>query len=165
MAGLLRNFFTVLVALFKYGDANPLQKTIARFRVTPLDTGFSKLKSDKYLQLVESSQIDFLVKTGLLGVFLKSGYSFVNVAQLAKFSLPVKIFSRIEVTSQIVYWDKRFVYFEHSFSMHDTKYACVLVKTKFKNGSKTVEPAVLIGSCGKDKPQYLNDWDNAINAL
>jgi acyl-CoA thioesterase FadM len=165
MAGLLRNFLTVLVALFKYGDASPLERVAIRFRITPLDTGFSKLKSDKYLHLVEAAQVDFLLKTGWLGIFLRNRYSFVNLSQLVKFSAPINLFSLVDVTSQIIYWDSRSVYFEHVFLMHGKKYACVLVKTKFKHGSKTVEPAALLGSCGNDKPQYLNDWDHAINAM
>ncbi|OGB26612.1 MAG: hypothetical protein A3I66_03440 [Burkholderiales bacterium RIFCSPLOWO2_02_FULL_57_36] len=136
-----------------------------KFRITPLDTGLSKLKSDKYLHLAESAQIDFFIQAKLMGIFLRRGYGFVNVSQLVKFSKPVKVFSRVAVTSQIIYWDARFAYFEHLFLIRGERHACVLVKTKFKQARKTVEAARLIGSCGKDKPQYLNDWDDAIGVL
>lgn len=165
MAGFLRNILTVLAALFKYGAENPLSPVIARFRITPLDTGISKLKSDKFLHLVESAQIDFFIRTSLIGIFIRRGYGFVNISQIVKFSKPVKVFSHVEVVSQIIYWDARCVYFEHLLMVDRERHACVLVKTKFKQGRKTVEPARLIGACNKDKPQYLNDWDDLINAL
>lgn len=165
MAGFFRNILTVLAALFKYGAASPLASVTSRFRITPLDTGISKLKSDKFLHLVESAQIDFFIRTGLMGIFIRRGYSFVNVSQIIRFSKPVKVFSGVEIVSRIIYWDERIAYFEHLFLVRGDRCACVLVKTKFKQGSKTIEPAGVIGTCSQDKPQYLNDWDNLINAL
>ena len=165
MAGFLRNILTVLLALLKTGAEEPLGPIRARFRITPLDTGLSKLKSDKFLHLVESAQIDFFIRTGLMGRFLRRGYGFVNLSQLVKFSKPVKVFSRVEVVSQIIFWDARCVYFEHIFLVRGDRHACVLVKTKFERKGDTIPPSQLIGECGKDKPRYLSDWDDLINAL
>ncbi len=165
MAGFFRNFLTVFGALLGYGEANPGEWIIARFRITPLDTGFSKLKSDKYLHLTESAQIDFFIRTKLAGIFIKNGYAFVNLAQLVKFSKPVQVFSQVKVSSHILYWDHRIVYFEHVFSIDGNQHARVLVKTKFKRGGKTIDPNRLIGLCDEHKPQFISDWDNAVNAL
>jgi hypothetical protein len=165
MAGILRNIVTILAALFKYGIAKPADIIQARFIVTPLDTGVSKLKSDKYLHLAESAQIDFLMKTKLLGLFVRHGYSFVNTSQLVKFSKPIKVFSRVDVASWIIFWDEKCAYFEHEFLIHGKRHAQVLVKTKFEHGSRTIAPITLIGTCIGGKPDYLSEWDNAVDAM
>lgn len=165
MAGIFRNIVTIVIALLKYGAAQPLDVIRARFIVTPLDAGLLKLKSDKYLHLVESAQIDFFMKTKLFGLFLRHGYSFVNVSQLVKFSKPIKIFTRVDVVSRIVFWDEKCAYFEHEFLMMGKRHAQVLVKTKFKQGSITIAPTTLIGACIDSKPHYLSDWDNALDAI
>lgn len=89
----------------------------------------------------------------------------MNLAQLVKFSKPVRVFSRVDVASHILYWDNRIAYFEHVFSIGGNEHARVLVKTKFKQGSKTIDPSRLIGVCGERKPQHLSDWDNVVDAL
>ena len=70
MSGLVRNLWVVLRALFYFRTAQPLSQTLAHFFVTPFDTGLVTLKSDKYLQLVEAAQFDYLIKTALIGEML-----------------------------------------------------------------------------------------------
>ncbi|WP_158590453.1 thioesterase family protein [Noviherbaspirillum cavernae] len=103
------------------------------------------MKSDKYFQLVEAAQFDFMIKTGLLGMFLRNGYRFVNASQLIKFSRPIRIFTKLEIETGIAYWDDKCAYFEHVFSVRGEKYARVFVKVKFKKGGKTIDPAHLVG--------------------
>ena len=59
MSGLIRNFFTLVAALWRYNTASPQSRTTASFFITPFDTGIATLKSDKYLQLAESAQVDY----------------------------------------------------------------------------------------------------------
>lgn len=155
----------MLFAMFKYGTASPLDRVRASFRITPMDTGITRLKSDKYFQLAESAQLDFLIKTKLIVTLFTSGYSFVNVSQLIKFSRPIKLFSKVEIESKIIYWDSKCAYFEHAFFVSGQACGSALVKMKFKHGNKTIDPTGLIGQCGSSKLQYLHDWDDAINAI
>jgi acyl-CoA thioesterase FadM len=156
---------TLLAALFQYGTATFADRVRTSFRITPLDTGIAKLKSDRYLLLAEAAQIDYLVKTRLLGALIRNGVSFVNASQLIKFAAPIKVFSVVEVDSGIIYWDEKCAYFEHVFSVHGRKCASILVKMKFKKGSKTIAPDGLIGQCGQSKPLSLTHWDEAIHAI
>jgi Thioesterase-like superfamily len=114
LAGFIRNLLTVLLALFSYASASPLSCISSHFWVTPFDTGLSKLKSDKYFQLVEAAQFDFMVKTGLIGTTLKRNLHFVNLAQMVKFGRPIALFSRVTVRSQVLYADEKQVYFSHT---------------------------------------------------
>ena len=95
MSGLLRNIIAFLIGVFAYGSKAVDDVTEIKFLVTPFDSGVRVLKSDKYLQFAETAQVDYLLKTGKLVSILRSGASFVNVAQLVRFIRPVSIFARV----------------------------------------------------------------------
>ncbi len=162
MAGFIRNLLTVLHALFSYASASPLSCIASHFWVTPFDTGLSKLKSDKYLQLVEAAQFDYMVKTGLIGTTLKNKVHFVNVAQMVKFGKPIGLFSRVTVQSQVLYADDKLVYFSHVLFARGQTCAHVLVKMKFKQAAITVNPQTLLGPVAMPKPAALTLWDDAL---
>ena len=164
MSGFFRNFFTVLAALWRQKQA-PGSTVSSWFFITPLDTGLATLKSDKYLQLAESAQMDYLIRTGLVRKLLTSGYRFVNAAQLVKFSKPVRLFSRVRVETAVAYADTKCAYFVHRFHVGPDKHAEVLVKMKFKKGPVTVPADALLGSCSGEKPAWALRWDDTLAAL
>ena len=164
MSGLLRNLLTIVRALRHHRSAGPQSRTLVHFRVTPFDTGIATLKSDRYLQMAESAQLDYVIRTGLLRLMLRQRYSFVNASQLVRFARPVRLFDRVAVTSQVVYADARCAYFHHVFSVRSALHAEVFVKMKFKKGTLTIVPAELLGAFPDPKPMLLQHWDDALSA-
>lgn len=164
MAGLLRNILTLLWALLRPGGARPADRLVTRFRVTPLDIGLSRLKSDRYLQLTEAAQLDFLVRTGLIGTLMRHRYNFVNASATVRYARPITLLSRVSVASRVAYIDARFAYFEHRFEVAGAECACVLIKMKFKQGRRTIEPAQVLGPVGAaQKPEHLQRWDDLLD--
>ncbi len=165
MAGFLRNFLALLLALFapRSTDARPV--TTCHFWVTPWDTGFRILKSDRYLQIAEAAQADYLIKTRLLTTLVRGGIQFVNLAQLVRFSRPLAMFQKVRVESEVVFADEKSAWFSHTFWRGSDRHAQVLVKMKFKKGGVTLPPARFVDAAGGDKPAYLEDWDRALGAL
>ncbi|MBA3593011.1 MAG: thioesterase family protein [Polaromonas sp.] len=164
MSGLLRNLLTLLRALRHYRSADPQSRTLVHFRVTPLDTGIATLKSDRYLQMAESAQLDFGIKTGLLQGMLRQRYSFVNASQLVRFARPVRLFDRVAVTSKVIHTDAKCAYFQHVFTVGSQVHAEVFVKMKFKKGRLTIAPCELLGSFDRPKPAWLQHWDDTLAA-
>ena len=165
MSGLFRNFLTMLFALWRYNTVLPQARTSAWFFITPFDTGITTLKSDKYLQLAESAQVDYMVQTGLIKKTLASGYSFVNAAQMVKFIKPIRLFRRVRVETQVVCADDKCAWFRHSFYAGETRHAEVLVKMKFKNGAVTVAPGLLLGALTGDKPCWPQQLEDLLAAI
>ncbi len=165
MAGFLRNVLTVLWALMRYSTVGIHDRVRTVFFVTPFDTGLSKLKSDKYFALVEAAQYDFLIKNGLIKTLLSKRYSFVNASQIVKFSAPIRIFSKVHIDSEIIFWDDKWAYFSHAFFVNETMCAKVLVKMKFKQGRLTIDPQLLLHVCSTPKPSYLFDWDDSLASM
>jgi len=165
LSGLLRNLMTLLRAFLAAEVVDAQTKVVTHFRVTPFDCGISTLKSDKYLQLAEAAQVDYLVRTRLFRTLLRDGLRFVNASQLVKFSRPVGMFRRIRVETAIVFADNKCLYFSHEFFLDDHRHAEVLVKMKFKRGSKTICPSELIDHAFTAKPPCIDKWDQALEAM
>lgn len=162
MSGLIRNLLTLLAALRHYRSAGLQSRTALHFRITPFDTGLATLKSDRYLQMAESAQLDYGIKTGLLGDMLRRRCSFVNASQLVRFARPVRLFNRVAVATQVIHADSKCAYFHHVFSVGASVHAEVFVKMKFKQGRLTVNPADMLGAFDGAKPALLQHWDQTL---
>ena len=169
MSGILRNLLTIISALFRYGSAATDARLASHFLISPLDTGIATLKSDKYFQLAEAAQLDFLIRAGLMASMLRNGYAFVNASQLVQFMKPVRLFSRVRIETEIIFADDKCAYFSHVFFVRQARHGEVLVKMKFKKGAITVAPQQLLGACegayGRGKPTHLQRWDDALEAI
>jgi acyl-CoA thioesterase FadM len=165
VSGLARNLFTLIFALLARGRFDAQSRVACHFLITPFDCGTSVLKSDKYLQLVESAQLDFLVKTKLIGKLVRNRIHFVNASQLVKFMRPISMFSRVRVVTSIIYADDKCAYFSHSFFLQDQQHGEVLVKMKFKRGAATVSPTEVAGNLPSVKHEYLKAWDQTLEAM
>ena len=164
MSGLLRNFFTLWFSVFGYGKSDAQARLSTRFLITPLDAGVAVLKSDKYFQIAEAAQLDFVVRTGLIGTLLRQGTSFVNASQLVHFARPVRMFSQVTVETEIAWWDDKCAWFPHRFMVGDAAHGQVWVKMKFKQGRLTIDPRQLIGHTARAKPEHLSLWDRTLDA-
>ena len=165
MVGLSRNVFTVIRAIFAGGARDARACATCHFRVTPIDCGTRVLKSDRYLQFAESAQLDFLIKTRLIGKLVRRGVHFVNASQLVKFTKPVLVFSPVRVETCIVYADAKCAYFSHAMFVRDVQHAEVLVKMKFKKGALTVAPTEIIGPLPDIRHGYIAAWDQTLDAM
>lgn len=165
MIGIARNLLTLVQAMFARQDGTPRSRITTRFRVTPFDVGIRVLKSDRYLQLAESAQLDFMVRTRCAWPLVRAGIGFVNASQLIRFARPIGMFQRVDVETAIVFADEKCAYFSHTLRVQGTPHAEVLVKMKFKKGRHTVPPRDVFGECPGDKPDHLVAWDRALETL
>jgi acyl-CoA thioesterase FadM len=162
MIGLARNLLTLAQAGLSGRDHTPQQALTTRFWVTPFDVGIRVLKSDRYLQLAEAAQLDFMVRTRRAGPLIRAGIGFVNASQLIRFARPIGLFQRVDVDTAIVFADEKCAYFSHTLCVQGVPHAEVLVKMKFKQGRRTVPPRDVFGECPGDKPAHLVAWDQAL---
>ena len=152
MSGFWRNLLTLMIAVFKKDSSILSSGCSCTFWITPFDVGISKLKSDKYLQLAEAAQLDFGVRSGLLGRMRRARCAMVNVEQRIQFTQPIKLFDKVCVNTTIVFADSKFVHFQHLFFVNRRPCASVLVKAKFKAGRITKSAIDLTGLSFSDKP-------------
>lgn len=125
----------------------------------PWDVGIATLKSDRYFAVADLAQVDYGIRVGLAGPFLKRGVRWINLAQCARFERPLRLFQRYTVTTAVVCGDDKHAYFLHRFTSPKGMHAEVLVKAKFKIGSRTVPPRDLLGEHGWDKSPAIQALD------
>jgi acyl-CoA thioesterase FadM len=152
MSGLWRNLLILLIAVFKRDVAILQTGCTCTFWVTPFDVGIRNLKSDKYLQLAESAQLDFGVRSGLLARMRRVHCAMVNVEQLVQFTKPIKLFDKVCVNTIIVFADAKFVHFQHAYFVRGQQCASVAVKAKFKSGRITQSASELTGLTFTTRP-------------
>ncbi|MBK0392786.1 thioesterase family protein [Ramlibacter algicola] len=130
-----------------------------RFRVLPWDVGVRTFKTDRYLAVVESAQVDFVIRAGLLRRFLKEGIGWVNVVQAAHFARPLRLLDAYTVTTRVECADDKHAYASFRFATEAGVHATVLLKTKFKQGRRTIAPRELLGECPSEKPELVQPLD------
>lgn len=145
MSGFWRNLLTLFAAFFKRDLAILQTGCTCTFWVTPFDVGVRTLKSDKYLQLAEAAQLDFGVRSGLLGRMRQASCAMVNVEQQIQFHKPIFLFENVCVKTDIVFADAKFLHFQHVVTVKGQTCATVLVKAKFKVGRMTQSATDLTG--------------------
>lgn len=165
MSGFARNLLAYLIGLSGHASRAATDVTMRRFWVTPFDCGLRVLKSDKYLQLVEAAQVDYLLKIGKLHALLRSGVAFVNVSQLVTFARSIPVFSRVCIETRLIYADGRSAYFSHSLRTQGSHAAEVLVKMKFKKGRMTVAPSLFLSTSFAVAPTRVKTWSAALEAI
>lgn len=165
MAGLLRNIVAFLIGLIFYGRRQPGDTTTARFLVTPFDVGMKVLKSDKFLQLVEPAQMDYLLQVGRLFPILRSGARFVNIGQTVRFFKPIPVFSVVRIDTRVAYADDRCAFIASTLHVKGERAAEVLVKMKFKKKGRTVSARSLLKVQFDAAPPQVLKWDAALEAL
>lgn len=122
------------------------------FRVMPWDVGIRILKSDRYFAVAEAAQVDLVIRAGLLRRMLREGVHWANIAQSARFRIPLRLMQRYTVVTRIEAADTRHVYLSHRFVSSHGEHAEVHVKAKFKRGALTVPPQELFGNLPETKP-------------
>lgn len=165
MAGLLRNIIALLLRLLTHARRAPADTTTAHFLVTPFDVGMSKLKSDKFLQLVEPAQMDYLLQVGRLFPILRSGARFVNIGQTVRFFKPIRVFSVVRIDTRIAYADDRCAFIASTLQVKGERAAEVLVKMKFKKKGLTVSARSLLQVQFDAAPPQVLKWDAALDAF
>jgi acyl-CoA thioesterase FadM len=162
MSGLLRNLLALLIGLLHHNRKTADSTVTTTFWVTPLDAGLKVLKSDKYLQYAETAQLDYLLQIGQFFAVLRSGASFVNVAQQVQFFRPVPLFSRVTVHTRLLYTTDKCAYFAHGLFAKNALAAEVLVKMKFKRGRATVAPGTFLAASFAQMPVQVQRWEEAL---
>ena len=87
----------------------------------------------------------FGVRSGLLSRMRRTRCAMVNVEQQIQFNLPIKLFDRVCVNTNIVFADSKFVYFLHTYTVKGLSCANVTVKAKFEAGRITQSAVDLTG--------------------
>ncbi len=113
------------------------------FRIWPTECECSHLNHARYLTFMQVSRTDIMKRTGHFFLFLKNRWGAVTGTQYISYKRPLKRFQKFEVTTQIVYWDKKWFYFEHRFLRNGKLMAHALTKITVVTKKAYIDPATV----------------------
>ncbi len=130
------------------------------FRIWPTECELTLVNQARYLTFMEASRLDLMRRTGHFFLLLKNGWGSVIGTQYISYKRPLKRFQKFEVTSQIIYWDKKWFYFEHRFLRNGKLMAHALVKIIVVTKKSYINPATVFNArnlqlLSIEKPKYV----------
>lgn len=119
------------------GNLAPLDISHSDIRVWPLDCDFNlHLTNSRYPALLDLSRTQYLMQINALSKFLGGGWKSVLSSQSISFVKEIKPLSRVDITTQVLYWDRKYCYIEHKFLVAGKLHAKALARVAFIKGRR-----------------------------
>ncbi len=151
------------VAMIK-GPISLHQQVTTTMRVWPNDLDFNfHLNNGRYLTLMDIGRFDLSLRAGLMKAFVFKRWFPVLAMASVQFYRSLKPFQKFQMTSQILYWDEKWLYVGQGFHCQGKVCAAAVVKAVFKQGKKTVPVPDLFAFLGLD--YFQPEMPDEIRAL
>ncbi|MCB2225667.1 MAG: thioesterase family protein [Desulfarculaceae bacterium] len=128
------------------------------------------LNNGRYLTLMDLGRLDLAMRAGLVPVLRRNSWTPLLGATTTRFWKPLKLFTRFELTTRIVWWDEKWIYLQHEMHQGGHQAAQALAKLVVKGKGGTVPPAELAREMGlsvepPEPPSGLVHWGSWEEAL
>ncbi|TXD96601.1 acyl-CoA thioesterase [Psychrobacter frigidicola] len=137
--------------------------TVRHYRVLPHDMGFrNHLPNYRYLSFIELNITQWLLacchQKGLKGV------QWIIAMQEVIYLKEIKFLDKMTVTSMVVGWDNKYVYFEHRFFVKNQLMAVGMTKFVLMNNQGKCKPSVL-DMVGEQLTDVITSWNTHQTAV
>lgn len=79
------------------------------------DLVMKHMNNARYLRELDFARMHYLDRTGMLSLLTKMGATVVLGASSTRYRRPIPLFMPYKVTTKLIYWDEKSLYFEHKF--------------------------------------------------
>jgi acyl-CoA thioesterase FadM len=135
----------------KLEKITPLDISHSYVKVWPLDCDFNlHLTNSRYPALLDLARTQYLMQISALSMFLGGGWKSVLSSQSISFIKEIKPFSQVEITTQVLYWDRKYCYIEHKFLVADKLHAKALARVAFIKGRRVRSYEKLLSELNED---------------
>lgn len=139
--GLMLRLVTAILRGFTRPPIRSLAPMESRFRVGLLEAGRSLLFSERYVGYTEVARTELMIRAGFLGVMLRKKWTPVVASELVRFKKPVRRFQVLRLSTRVLGWDERYIYFEHVFHRGAELAALVIATGTIRSKDGVVAPA------------------------
>lgn len=116
---------------------SPLRISSHTFRVTPMDCDLNfHLTNGRYPVWLDLARTRFFIEIGAAPLFIKQGWRSVLASQTVTFIREIKPFAKVEVCSQVLHWDRKYLYIEHRFMVDGKRHATALARVAVLRGGR-----------------------------
>lgn len=132
--------FRVLLLLLtrnRLPKIKPLEPSHTRVTVWPTDCDFNlHLTNSRYPALLDLARTQYLIQIDSLSKFISGGWKSVLSSQSISFIKEIKPFAKVDITTQILNWDRKYCYIEHQFFVDNKLHAKALARVAFIRGKR-----------------------------
>ncbi|XP_030766892.1 protein THEM6-like [Sitophilus oryzae] len=141
---------------------------------TDIDYYLNHMNNARYLRELDFAKIDFYERTGLYRNIVAKGGSLFAGATTIRYRRFIRVFSRYQISTKIIYWDNQNIYIEHKFISSDKFInaialcrlrlvkcdADIIMKELIQDVPKNVE----VETTRRDKPELPSDLEKWIES-
>ena len=154
----------VLIASLFRARLELTDRSLLRFRVLPHDLDLNMhMNNARYLALMDLGRIDLIARTGMWRPMFRQRWRPVVGGVLVRFRRPLNPFQAIALTSRVVCWDAKWLYFAHRIEAAGALVCLTVVRAAFVGASGVVPPAEVIRETGfpgppPEAPAWVEQW-------
>jgi acyl-CoA thioesterase FadM len=164
--------FRLLLALLKSRFRRRLgilDECVIAMRVWPNDLDLNMhMNSGRYLSMMDVGRMETLARTRMLREVLRRGWRPMVGATFIRYRKSLLPFERFTVSSRIVCWDEKWIYFEHVLARRGEIAAHAYVRGLLRGREGNVRPYQLLALAGKPMlisppmPDALAAWRDIV---
>jgi acyl-CoA thioesterase FadM len=136
---------------------------IANFRVLPSDVEFSRASSHTYLAFAALGRW----QTSFCNADMRRGFRErwvpLTHSEIIHYKRAVKLFSVVSVTTTLLWWDEKMLWFEHRMTQGNTLCAVSNSRGTFYRGKERIPPTVCVPGLPNvppiPEPSIVTNWE------
>ena len=108
-----------------------------RMRIWPTDCDFNMhVTNSRYPAILDLARTQYLIQIDSLSKFVGGGWKSVLSSQSISFIKEIKPLAKVDVTTQVLNWDRKYCYIEHKFLVEGKLHAKALARVAFIKGRR-----------------------------
>ncbi len=134
---LIFRMLLLLLRCKQLAPITPLNTCHSRLRIWPLDCDFNfHLTNSRYPAMLDLARTQYLIQIDALKMLVGGGWKSVLSSQSISFIKEIKPFAKVDITTQILCWDRKYCYIEHQFLVAGKLHAKALARVAFIKGKR-----------------------------
>ncbi|WP_419811066.1 thioesterase family protein [Bacterioplanoides sp.] len=107
------------------------------FWVMPWDCDLNlHLTNGRYPAWLDLMRTRYFIELGATPLFIKQGWRSVLASQTVTFIREIKPFAKVQVTSELLHWDRKYLYLEHKFLVAGQLHAVAIARVALLQGGR-----------------------------
>ncbi|MGH9904696.1 MAG: thioesterase family protein [Pyrinomonadaceae bacterium] len=164
-----RQFTLLLLYLLRKRSRDPLRPVVSRFWVSPFDVELFRAVSHAYVAFAGLGRWDWSFHNINWSGLLREKWAPLTHTELVHYRRAAKLFSMIEVTTTLVWWDEKMMYMEHRITQNGKLSAIIHARGTFFAGKERISPnrciLGLMPTPSTVKPEIVDLWEKTDNFL
>jgi acyl-CoA thioesterase FadM len=130
-----------------------LEEVRVPLRIWPTDLDvYLHLNNGRCLTLMDFGRLAHGLRTGLARKTLQRRWRPVVGSAEVHFRRELRVLQRVDLVTRLVFWDEKWIFFEHRLEQGDEQFAVATVKAVVKERGKTVAPSEVVAAVGHHGP-------------